>query len=379
MDNDALKYIIGQAISNIIARTREEYASLSDIYKEVAIIKNIEMTSGVEAQICARLQECCSQYDNYLGKDNFFQTKEKQSGLWKNRITGEAELTPYILNLIHQYPGIDTITLKEKLYEMVNLTPGDKAISSTRNGEMKIDQIMRNFVSHKDSHKEIRFDKSEGNYKMYYLGDDDEIETVDLYENLDPDDVVYDIVSEEDEEPVAIEDKDVVLSFVDDDLVAKEKNSKSNKIYIRKNDIDTWIKREKGRVENGNIAERLVYVSEQLKLRELNRDDLADKVKWISRDSGDGFGYDIQSYDLDETGKEYEIHIEVKSTKNINDDFIMSKNEYEYAKEHKDTYRLYRVGRVKTNSPVCKVINVDLDDVFVFEPNEYKVSVKRDE
>lgn len=379
MNNDALKFIIGQAISNIISKTRNEYASLSEIYEEVARLQNEPNEEGLQAQIRGRLQECCSQYDAFLGKDDFFQTKEKHSGLWKNKITGETELTPYIDNIIKQFPGIDTVMLKSKLYEIVNLTPGDKAISSTRTGEMKIDQIMRNFVSHKDSHKNIKFDNTDGSYKMYYVGDDEDIIDVNLYENINQDDTVYDIITEEAEMPEAEADKKVKLSFIEDDLLPKETKHKDSKVFIRKNDINTWIKREKSRVKNGNLAEGLVYVAEKLKFQEMGRDDLSDKVKWISRDSGDGYGYDILSYDFDQNGNEYEIHIEVKSTTNLNDDFIMSANELKYARENKDTYRLYRVAKVKSDSPICKVIEVDLDELFEFEPSEYKVSVKSEE
>lgn len=378
MNNDALKYIIGQAISNVISKTRNEYASLNQIYEEVARLQNEDNSEGLQAQVRGRLQECCSQYDAYLGKDDFFQTKEKHSGLWKNKITGETELTPYIDNIIKQYPGIDTVMLKSKLYEIVNLTPGDKAISSTRAGEMKIDQIMRNFVSHKDSHKNINFDNSDGSYKMYYIGEDADTIDVDLYKNVTQDETVYDIISEEDEIPEETDNK-VSLNFINDELIPKENKNRDSKIFIRKNDINTWIKREKSRVKNGNLAEGLVYVAEKQKLQNLNRRDLVDKVKWISRDSGDGYGYDILSYDFDSSGKEYEIHIEVKSTENLNDDFIMSSNELRYARENRETYRLYRVARVKSNSPVCKVIEVDLDELFDFEPSEYKVSVKSDE
>ena len=108
----------------------------------------------------------------------------------------------------------------------------------------------------------------------------------------------------------------------------------------------------------------LVFVSEKLKLQEINRDDLAQKVKWISRDSGDGFCYDILSYDIDKSGSVYAIHIEVKSTVTLNDDFIMSSNELKYAKENMDTYRLYKVVRVNSDNSVCKVIEVDFDELF---------------
>ncbi len=377
MNNESLKYIISQAISNILSKTKREYATLNEIYNEVSNLKNERNNKGLRAQIRGRLQECCSQYDGYLGKDDFFQTKEKRSGLWKNKITGEPELTPYINNIIRQYPGIGTAMLKSKLYEIVNLTAGDQALSVTRSGEMKIDQIMRNLVSHKDRHRDIKFVKIKRRYKMYYLGDDDEIVDVDLYENTTQEDTVYNIISKEKEQPSECNGK-TQLKFVSDDLVPKQTKNKEGKIFIRKNDINAWIKREESKIKNGNIAEGLVFEAEKKKLQSLSRNDLAKKVKWISRDSGDGYGYDILSYDLDENGNEFEIHIEVKSTVNLNDDFIMSANELQYAKAHKDSYRLYRIAKLKSNCPVCKVIEGDLDSIFKFDSNEFKVSIKSD-
>lgn len=108
---------------------------------------------------------------------------------------------------------------------------------------------------------------------------------------------------------------------------------------------------------------------------EQGRRDLADKVMWISRDSGDGYGYDILSYEITDDGFK-DIYIEVKSTKNINDDFIMSANELKFATEHQDNYKLYRVAKVKSKSPVCKVIEIRLDEVFNLKPSNYKLSVK---
>lgn len=374
MNNDSLKIIIAQAISNITSRTKNEYASLSEIYDEVSNLRKEKINKAIEAQIRARLQENCSQYSSYRGKNNYFQTKGKNSGLWKNKITGENELTPYINNIIKLYPGIDITMLKNKLYQIIDLTPGDRAISLTRSGEMKIDQIMRNFVSHKDNHKDIKFENGTGIYKMYYVGDEENIPEIDLYKNISEKDTVYDIISEEDEKPE--NNYDVKLSFVNDDLVPKKISSNKSRVFIRKNDINTWIKREESKIKNGNLAEGLVFVAEKLRLQDLGRIDLADKVKWISRDSGDGYGYDILSYDLKDDGQEYEIQIEVKSTSNLSDDFIMSSNELNYAREHKDTYRLYRVAKLKTKTPVCKVISVDLNYVFNFEANDYKVSIK---
>ena len=374
MNNDSLKIIIAQAISNITSRTKNEYASLSEIYDEVSNLRKEKTNKAIEAQIRAMLQENCSQYSSYRDKNNYFQTKGKSSGLWKNKITGENELTPYINNIIKLYPGIDITMLKNKLYQIIDLAPGDRAISLTRSGEMKIDQIMRNFVSHKDNHKDIKFENGTGIYKMYYVGDEENIPEIDLYKNISEKDTVYDIISEEDEKPE--NNYDVKLNFVNNDLIPKKISSNKSRVFIRKNDINTWIKREERKIKNGNLAECLVFVAEKLRLQDLDRIDLADKVKWISRDSGDGYGYDILSYDLKDNGQEYEIQIEVKNTPNLSDDFVMSSNELNYAREHKDTYRLYRVAKVKTKTPVCKVISVDLNEVFNFEANDYKVSIK---
>ena len=220
MNNNSLKLIIAQAISNITSRTKKEYASLNEIYNEVSNLRKEKTNEAIEAQIRARLQENCSQYSSYQGKNDYFQTKEKNSGLWKNKITGENELTPYINNIIKQYPGIDITMLKNKLYQIVDLTPGDKAISLTRTGEMKIDQIMRNFVSHKNVHKDIKFENSTGIYKMYYVGDEENIPEIDLYKNISEKDTVYDIISEEDEKPE--NSYDVRLSFVNEKLVSKK-------------------------------------------------------------------------------------------------------------------------------------------------------------
>jgi len=249
MNKDSLKLIIAQAISNITSRTRKEYASLSEIYNEVSKLRKEKTNEAIEAQIRARLQENCSQYSSYQGKNDYFQTKKKNSGLWKNKTTGESELTPYINNIIRQYPGIDTTMLKNKLYQIVDLTPGDKAISLTRSGEMKIDQIMRNFVSHKDTHKDIKYEKNAGVYRMYYIGDEEKIPEIDLYKNISEKDTVYDIISEENEKPE--DNYDIKLSFVTEDLVSKKNTSKRNRIFIRKNDINTWIKREENKIKNG--------------------------------------------------------------------------------------------------------------------------------
>ena len=68
----------------------------------------------------------------------------------------------------------------------------------------------------------------------------------------------------------------------------------------------------------------------------------------------------------------------LKSTSNLNDDFIMSANELKFAREHLDKYRLYRVAKLKSNNPICRIVYGNLDNVFNFDSNEFKVSIKSD-
>ena len=62
------------------------------------------------------------------------------------------------------------------------------------------------------------------------------------------------------------------------------------------------------------------------RLDELGRTDIANKISWVSQDS-DSYGYDIESFDIDDEGKEYPIKIEVKTTTAEDGPFYLSHNE----------------------------------------------------
>jgi hypothetical protein len=79
---------------------------------------------------------------------------------------------------------------------------------------------------------------------------------------------------------------------------------------------------------------------ERRQLAKLQRSDLSERVRWISDEDGDGAGYDILSFDASDR----ERLIEVKSTNGgANTPFFLSRNEYETAAAHAESWRLYRV------------------------------------
>lgn len=369
------------AINNILTSKKgAKYAQLSEIYREVARIRNCEQDDILEAQVRARLQEHSSQYKNFNGKEDLFETQSFNSGLWRNKITGEREIKKYVFQLIKEFPGIDITNLQKSLLSILDgkLTEADQLESKTRPGEMKIEQIIRNFVSHKDSYKDdIDFVVKDGVTRLYlkntdaiekYVNDEEDNNLIDIEEKVSK------ILNDETEKP-KIDNREFALEMSSEIPIKNRRKKISDKVYIRKSDFESYVKDYKKKLDNGYVGEALVYEYEKNKLIELGRPDLAEKIKWISRDNGDGFGYDIKSFDIVD-GIEKEIFIEVKSTSSsLTSDFEMSSNELEFAKSHPDNYKLYRIYR---NGKKTKgyIVVASLYDSFEFTPVSYKVSIK---
>lgn len=90
----------------------------------------------------------------------------------------------------------------------------------------------------------------------------------------------------------------------------------------------------------GEAGERFIFEVEKRRLISAGRDDLVKKVCWISKDVGDGAGYDIQSFDPSGA----ELFVEVKTT-NLHRrfPFIVTRNEVRVSEQAHEQYRLYRL------------------------------------
>lgn len=90
----------------------------------------------------------------------------------------------------------------------------------------------------------------------------------------------------------------------------------------------------------GEAGERLVLDHERITLISRGRSDLAAKVRWTSKEIGDGSGFDIESFDVDGSIK----LIEVKTTNGWErTPFHISRNELIVAEENRDRWHLYRI------------------------------------
>jgi len=97
---------------------------------------------------------------------------------------------------------------------------------------------------------------------------------------------------------------------------------------------------------------------------------LADKVRHVSVEDGDGMGYDILSFFQNGNEK----YIEVKSTTgNATTPFYMSQNELNFIQSHHSNAVIYRV-LITENEPKLKVYSSEeVLTQFDITPSQYKV------
>ena len=94
----------------------------------------------------------------------------------------------------------------------------------------------------------------------------------------------------------------------------------------------------------GKAGEEFIFKSEKRRLYDLGRKDLSDSVSWIARDKGDGYGYDILSFDGIGDEAERERWLEIKTTNGPKTTpFFITRNELTVSGEHPDIFRLIRL------------------------------------
>jgi Domain of unknown function (DUF3883) len=90
----------------------------------------------------------------------------------------------------------------------------------------------------------------------------------------------------------------------------------------------------------GKAGEEVILEHERRMLAQAGRDDLADKVRWTAMQDGDGYGYDVASFEPD--GRERLI--EVKTTNGWDrTPFHITRNELAVAEARRDDWHLIRV------------------------------------
>lgn len=136
-----------------------------------------------------------------------------------------------------------------------------------------------------------------------------------------------------------------------------------------------WEQISKNNIEIGLKGEEITISNEKIYLIDIGREDLANEIRHVSVEEGDGLGYDILSFFPDGRKK----FIEVKTTrKSIDTSFYISRNELNFLKENQDNYFICRLSIDEERKTAQYEINSasDILNNKEFIPIEYVVKNK---
>ena len=158
------------------------------------------------------------------------------------------------------------------------------------------------------------------------------------------------------------------ITFETDGRVHSKKTKKRTGVAKK---VD-WKKVQASRDRTAVLGEEIVF---DILLEEAKEKGLKLPVH-VSKEEGDGAGYDILAWDKEGN----EIHIEVKASKDrYADGFEMSRNEVEASKDTRFQYLIYRVYNLNSGNKECsiKVYSGPVtEDVFKLEPTKVAVYQK---
>ncbi len=122
--------------------------------------------------------------------------------------------------------------------------------------------------------------------------------------------------------------------------------------------------------ELGEAGESYLFQAEQNRLSSLGREDLAQQVRWVSKEDGDGAGYDIRSY----TAQGEERWLEVKTTNGPNTTpFWISHNELRISEQNPAPFRLVRLYHF-SRTPAAYRLYPPLSDHVHLIATQYRAS-----
>jgi hypothetical protein len=129
-----------------------------------------------------------------------------------------------------------------------------------------------------------------------------------------------------------------------------------------------YLKKEQDNRNLGEQGEELVIAYEKYRLMRVGKEALADKIEWISKEKGDGMGYDV----LSKNGNGTDRYIEVKTTKLSKETPIyLTKTEVSFATLQKQNFYLYRVYNFDSK-PKIFIKNGEYDRYCKLLPESFK-------
>jgi len=172
-------------------------------------------------------------------------------------------------------------------------------------------------------------------------------------------------------------EKDNNKSNIEENKIEKIKQIEiisPEKRYHTPRKID-WDEANKNKKITGLKGEEIVLEIERDYLNSINMGYLAEQIKHISKDDGDGAGYDILSFYPDGQKK----YIEVKSTmKSGGNSFYLSKNELDFLRSNKYNTCIYKIFNVNEGEDIPHLKVHTANDILIknnITPVQYVVKM----
>ena len=162
-----------------------------------------------------------------------------------------------------------------------------------------------------------------------------------------------------------------ISAFRKEPPVSKNESKKKKTVAGAKVIKSNLAEREAKNRDLGEAGELFILLYERKRLRDAGLIELAKKIVWVSKEIGDGLGYDISSFDSDGS----KIFLEVKTTSGGKaTPFYVSKNEIAVSVSKGPAYRLVRVYGFP-HAPKFFIISGNLTEKLLIEAISYRARV----
>ena len=180
---------------------------------------------------------------------------------------------------------------------------------------------------------------------------------------------------DQEEDPAEVASRGTLLQYVSSPIVGDTRTTMNDLSLQRLSAKIDHAENDLQKRKWGKLGENLVFQQEQADLAQRGRPDLADKVRWVSQEDGDGLGYDIRSYHHS-SGEERWIEVKTTRCRSEKTPFFLTENERQVAETNSEIFRLVRVFDAARPGPKAFKLRPPLEDQLHLHAINYRASLR---
>ena len=177
------------------------------------------------------------------------------------------------------------------------------------------------------------------------------------------------------EDPAEVVSRGTLLQYVSSPIVGDTRTTVNDLSLQRLSAKIDHAENDMQKRKWGELGETLVLQQERVDLVRRGRPDLADKVRWVSQEDGDGLGYDIRSYHHS-SGEERWIEVKTTRCRGEKTPFFLTENERQVAEANSEIFRLVRVFDAARPGPKAFKLRPPLEDQLDLHAINYRASLR---